>query len=658
MDSSRRSIIDYVDNASLAPLSVTLSNENASTQACDRCRTKKIKCNLRRPACSRCAEDSIACLYTFIRRKRGPAKGSRRKRSNTGSNASPQQQSTSALTVPQLDPPVEHLLPQQVYQSSSTVLIPISTASEPEPKSVFNIDFSLSSGITTNKSRHSSDQERQVLEEFFSHVQPCVPFVRQQSFMRRYERGDVDRDLLDTILAVVAKIRGRSHVWTDSSPDHYLQGRLNTQAYEKETTNSFASLDKAIESCILAFYEFHQYPGNKAWLRIARLARGAYQCGLHQLDNRDQFALYDSEAIADDEVEEWRQIWWCIYCFDSYSNITAATPFLIEVDSIRTALLSTHPSLHSPSTASAPLFLPAEPDVLWKTAKEIVTQGRSTISNLQMVTQAALRKASTLARLWRLNPSDRLQNQLAMMETHVSAIRLALPSRLLSVARDVAANESSADHHGRLTYLLELHSCRLTLALHLPQEDETEWLRNWQLSLEICEDIVGVVKQWNPEICSSVDPAVCFIVSSTMIVLHLHGKEAENPELDFRSKLTSYEDLLRLFMEQFALLWNLPRFLVSMYSMPHLVTSDIKPFSSESFDKLCSILPGTLTTAEIQRLLRRHQGLLHQSWFQMVSLEPDSVHPQILPVFDTSWLPEWDLTDWAFFHDGPGLVLE
>ena len=408
------------------------------------------------------------------------------------------------------------------------------------------------------------------LEEFFVYVQPSMPLFRREPFMKRYECGDIDRDLLRTVLAVVTKVRGMKYTWKDSSPDYYMQARLTFQADEEQTPNTFASLDKARESCLLAFYQFHQYPGHKAWLRIGRLARGAYQCGLHQLDNRDQCPLYDSNAVADDEVEEWRHLWWCIYCLDSYCNITAATPFLVEVDSVRTALLSTHLSLSCNLAAATPVFLPAETDVLWKTVKEIISQGQSITLNLQIVTQTALRKAATLARLWRLNPSDRLQSQLAAMENHVSAIRLALPLRFHCIARDVAANESSAEHHARLICLLHLHSCRLTLALRLPQKDESEWLRNWQMSLEICEDIVSVVKQWDPKLSSSVDPAICFIISSALLLVHLHSKDPANSESESRSKLSSYKDLLLLFMEQFASIWNLPRFLISKQSTHRL----------------------------------------------------------------------------------------
>lgn len=381
--------------------------------------------------------------------------------------------------------------------------------------------------------------------------------------MQRYERGDLDQDLLRTILAVVIKLRGMKEAWKVSSPESYLRGRLDGQVGDEQTISSFATLDKARESCLLAYYEFHQYPGHKAWLRIGRLVRGAYIRGLHQLDNKIQCPLYDSKVIIEEELEEWRHIWWWIYCLDSYSNITAATPFSVEVESIGTALLSIHPSLDGHPATSTSIFLPPDADALWKTVKEIVSHGQSTALNLQIVSQTALRRAATLARLWRLSPSDRLYGQLEILENHVSALRLALPMRYLSPPRDVASNESSPNHHARLVYLLELHVCRLTITLCLLHRNESEWLKNWQASLEICEDVVLIVRHWDPEHCSSVDPAICLLILRTLILIQLHSKQLTNSDLELKSKLSSYQDLLLLFMGHFATLWNLPSFLIS-----------------------------------------------------------------------------------------------
>ncbi|KAH6665242.1 hypothetical protein B0J14DRAFT_606751 [Halenospora varia] len=42
------------------------------TQACDYCRTRKIKCDLRRPSCANCENRSLLCHFSIQQRKRGP----------------------------------------------------------------------------------------------------------------------------------------------------------------------------------------------------------------------------------------------------------------------------------------------------------------------------------------------------------------------------------------------------------------------------------------------------------------------------------------------------------------------------------------------------------------------------------------------------------
>ncbi|KAH6711362.1 hypothetical protein BKA61DRAFT_89537 [Leptodontidium sp. MPI-SDFR-AT-0119] len=42
------------------------------TQACDYCRTRKIKCDLRRPSCANCENRSLSCRFSTQQRKRGP----------------------------------------------------------------------------------------------------------------------------------------------------------------------------------------------------------------------------------------------------------------------------------------------------------------------------------------------------------------------------------------------------------------------------------------------------------------------------------------------------------------------------------------------------------------------------------------------------------
>ena len=166
---------------------------------------------------------------------------------------------------------------------------------------------------------------------------------------------------------------------------------------------------------------------------------------------------------------------------------------------------------------------------------------------------------------WRQNPSDRQRSRFSALEDHKSAVRMALPARCLNVTRNILAKKTSSEHHSRLICILQLHAARLLVLFPGPlQEDSSGWENRWQQTVEYCENIVSVVKQWNAQLCPSVDPAICFGIRAAFMILHLHGKDAANSESELLNRFITYKDLLLLFLEQFAPIWHLPRFLISV----------------------------------------------------------------------------------------------
>lgn len=407
------------------------------------------------------------------------------------------------------------------------------------------------------------------LHNFHAHIHPSIPLFREGKLFQKYECGAMSRNLVLTILAMTAKILGPPSFWIDSSVNDCLGSLLHTDVIDEESPSKRLSLDNFRQACLLAFYAFHQYPGEKAWMRICHLTRKAYQCGLHQIDNPDRGLLIDRNPMSDDEVEEWRYVWWCIYCLDSYSNITAATPFLVENESVQTALVDTASVEWAGSRPdrTRPIFLPAETGLLWTTIRDITNNGGIVNFNVHIVTTTVLREAATVHRLRTQNPSERLQARVAALEDHVSAIRLALPARYLNGARNALMDESSSEHHARLICVLHLHIARILISLPLdPQRNETDWRYHWQQNLGYYEDIASVVRQWDGQFCSTVDPAVCFIVQGALLFLHLHCISDSNSQPELQARLAMYKDMLLLFLQQFACTWYLPRFLISKNS--------------------------------------------------------------------------------------------
>lgn len=389
---------------------------------------------------------------------------------------------------------------------------------------------------------------------------------QKDKLFQQYDEGVVSRDLLLTIFIVTAKILGTSNSWKLTDVDDCLNALLARNPLQGEGLSGQLSLDNFKQACLLAFYAFHQYPGEAAWERVGQLARKAYQCGLNQIDNLDQYEpAFDRQYMSDTEVEEWRYVWWCIYCLDSYSNITTATPFVVENESVRTALVTTPLAdlSNSELNVSNPRFLPADTSLLWKITKEITNSKGEINFNIHIVTTTLLREAATIQRLRIQNPSERLQSRHIALENHLSAVRLALPARFLNGARNVMVDETSASHHARLVCVLHLHAARMLLSLPFNlQADETEWASRWQQTLEYSEDIVSVVRKWDSQFCSTVDPALCFIILGALMLLHLHTINSSSDQPELQARLTTSKDVLLLFLEQFASTWQLPRALI------------------------------------------------------------------------------------------------
>ncbi len=98
------------------------------------------------------------------------------------------------------------------------------------------------------------------------------------------------------------------------------------------------SLDQFRRAYLLAFYEFHQFPGRQSWLRVGRVTRMAYRIGLDRLD-RIRMLYHDWSTVSDEDIQEWRSLWWCIYRLDTYSNLSCGTPYLIDDAFISTSFV-------------------------------------------------------------------------------------------------------------------------------------------------------------------------------------------------------------------------------------------------------------------------------------------------------------------------------
>ncbi|KAI0113785.1 hypothetical protein GGR51DRAFT_25362 [Nemania sp. FL0031] len=588
---------------------MSLSRRN---RVCDRCIRKKVKCDLQRPNCSRCSEAGLPCTYSAERKKPGPQRGSRRQRNETTSASSASIDTQFILgdhdhasLTPEHDALVngadivtpdmieDLCMPQvQIHDFENfTLQGPIYgsalTAVPPDSHNIYP-------GYSLNR-----EHERELLIHFFNEVHPAIPLFRIQHFLKQYDDGLAERSLLVTMVTVAAKVLGPVNFWKAEDVELCMKFLLETMPTETAPPDIHGSLDSFRLECLLAYYEFHQFPGSSSWMRISRLARKAYRLGINQIDNPELCSAFDYATVTEDEIEDWRYLFWCIYCLDSYSNISVGTPFVVELESINTALARTpHDQTQTLSTSVPKVFLPDDVEDIWKAAKDVVSNGILINYNLHMITTTTLRQAGYIMRLRAMG--KRLPTRITTLKGALAALRLSLPSRYLNPARNVLNGESCIDHHIRLTNILHLHMANLILSVP-PRldENEAEFVQSWLESLEPCQNIVSVVEHWDNQHSPRIDPAICFIVFSALCFLDLHRRSAVDPTAPLTASLDQGQHLLLLFLEQFSNMWEVPRFLIHQF----------RETQSRSKDT-------PLTYVEVDRTLSRFKTPLHPKAFE------------------------------------------
>jgi hypothetical protein len=407
------------------------------------------------------------------------------------------------------------------------------------------------------------------------------PISSKEKFFEDYQNSLCSQELIHTIITITAKLTGSSCTVDHASLDGndalntQIDQLLSSSMLEVDLIGDSPSIDQFRKSCILAFYEFHQFPGNQSWMRIGRLTRLAYRVGLDRLENlRDLYSEW--KILSYEEIREWRAIWWFIYRLDSYSNISSGTPFLIDDHFIKTSLVLDSSSTTTENTAKE-LFLPSEASRLWEILPTIVSSPETCLGNVHIVAIAVTRQAGMALRLHTFRSQDEILQHLVGLERLLPTLRLALPSGWFNPRRNALLNESTRGHHLRLnTVLVLLMSKLLFSVIGCSRCKEDEWLSRWQKVIETCQDIASTAAEWDSSFCLIVDPAVCYVVFAALIFLDIHRKSSAFSVSENQS-IESDQTILRLYLEQFARLWTMPRLLSSMSSMQEIIAPTLTP---------------------------------------------------------------------------------
>ena len=299
---------------------------------------------------------------------------------------------------------------------------------------------------------------------------------------------------------------------------------LNSDAFDKIPAAQ-STLDDFRLAALLAFYELYEIPGERSLNRIVHLTRKAYQRGISQLDNPNQSSIFHYSEVSDEELEDWRAVWWSLYCLDSFSNLLAGTPFLIEKESIKAALVSTAPATDAPTLErSTKIFLPADCSLLPSSIKAIFSQPGDANQSIRILAVTLLREAAMLRRLMVQSPAESLRTRITALESHLAAVRDALPPTYMDASRQAVLDTSTFAYFDRLTSVLFICFARiLAMIPSVAQTDEAEWTYRWHRTLTFCEEAVAVASHWERS-PSLIDPLVVVVFSGLMIMLELHSR--------------------------------------------------------------------------------------------------------------------------------------
>jgi hypothetical protein len=373
-------------------------------------------------------------------------------------------------------------------------------------------------------------------------------------------------ELLWIMISIAAKLTNAKPAADGIDWTARLDWLMSSGSVSEDLMGDSPSVDRFRKSCLLTWYEFHQFPGYQPWLRAGKLARLALRWGLDQIENYQGYSG-ESLAASEEEVEEWRLIWWAIYRMDSYANNSSGTPFAIDERCVYTALASEPVEHLRPRQDDRPkLCLPSKPENLWKLASSVLADPDTANFNLHILTTTVFRQAGQVLRNREILPHDEAQEQLEEVDKSFSSLRLALPARYMDPNHNAFWNESSFDYHQRLANILHLHMTQMIISVVncFGREDPQDML-NWQRVLGCCHEIATIAEKWDHSMSAKIDPAICFILFTALAFLDLHKKSAIALGSHAQSTIDHCQAVLLQQLDGFAQGWTLAKLLTRKY---------------------------------------------------------------------------------------------
>lgn len=412
------------------------------------------------------------------------------------------------------------------------------------------------------------------MEQFFDTFFDALPIISRDQFYASLEAKQIQGDLIRTLILFTAKLTNftfTSEV-SNSSLDKQLDELLSRDSLDEDVLCESPRLDNLRKACILAYYEFHQFPGPNAWMRIGKISRIAYWIGLDHLDD----GRVTENLVKQGALEEWRLVWWCVYRLDSYANLAMGTPYQIDETLITTRFLVDQPQqvpcaprakrAKTNSGDTCELSLPANPADLYKLASIVSRQPRAMRNfNLRIIAVTAIRRAGHLflhsRRVLRMIDTSTYDD----LSRDFSLLRLALPNGYFDTVRGAPFHdETHVEYQARLVTICYLSMARLIVSNFQCAWDKStsEWSMCWQHNIEICQDVAYIVEKLDDRLMLSIDPAITLILFASLVFLTIQLKSAGFDTSVFGPKTEHCIQVLLKRLEQFSGIWTLPKLLI------------------------------------------------------------------------------------------------
>ncbi|KAK0666183.1 putative binuclear zinc transcription factor [Cercophora samala] len=341
--------------------------------ACVSCRTRKLKCDRRKPNCTRCARSGGECHYPESRRKpafkrrnvreleerlaqvEGLLKNVSKRRTSQeagpsttyGSQEPSQQPSQESSPLAGLETDASHinlddLFSVPTFQDPSWFSQPpvgegfSSTADNPPPWDLF--------GLGQFESLPPWEMIEELHDLFFSIHYSFLPIIHKDGYLAAFHRPAHMRPPMCL----------QYSIWTMAANGHpkygcyhealYRRARQYLEADElKGHGEHFITVSHAQAWALVAADEARRMLFTRAALSSARCVRIVGMMGLHRLDNA---ATDEEHPIAPMipppkgwiELEERRRLFWGAFCIDSYAGISTGWPTLIDTSQVTTHL--------------------------------------------------------------------------------------------------------------------------------------------------------------------------------------------------------------------------------------------------------------------------------------------------------------------------------